>query len=255
MDIVVLLSVVPDTTVRVKLSGEDLPELSQVPMVINPWDELALTRALELKDDPATGVGKVTVVHAGPPEHDAVLRKALAMGATEAVRVDGTPRDAWEAAGMLAAWLKEQPAALILAGVESSDYNGAATGLLTAELLGITSVASVSAAEVEKEGIILTRELEGARERVRVQPPCLAVVQKGIAREPRMPSMRGIMMARRMTITVVQPPATEPLTKASAYEMPPEKPPCKMIPAEKAEEILDLLEQEAKVIHLERHND
>ena len=245
-----MLSVVPDTTVRVKLSEEGVPELSRVPWVINPWDELSLTRALELKDDPATGVEKVTVVHAGPPEHDAVLRKALAMGAGEAVRVDGMPRDAWEAATMLAAYLKDDPDTLILAGVESSDYNGAATGLLTAELLGIPSVAAVSSLTVEGGKVLVTRELEEGREQLRVTTPCLAVVQKGIAREPRMPSMRGIMMARRMTISVVTPPPTEPLTQAVAYEMPPEKPPCKMIAAEKAEEIIDLLEKEAKVISL-----
>ena len=250
MNIIVLLSVVPDTTVRVKLSGGGLPELSQVPMVINPWDELALTRALELKEDPASGVAGVTVVHAGPAGHDAVLRKALAMGADNAVRIDGTPQDAWEAAAMLAAYLKEQPEALILAGVESSDYNGAATGLLTAEMLEIPSIAAVSGLEVKGEEITVMRELEGGKEKVRIPAPCLAVVQKGIAAGPRMPSMRGIMMARRMSITVVPPPATEPLTQAVAYEMPPEKSPCRMIPAEKAEEIIDLLENEAKVIKI-----
>jgi electron transfer flavoprotein beta subunit len=255
MDIIVLLSVVPDTTVRVKLTEEGLPELSQVPVVINPWDELALTRALALKEDPSSGVTGVKVVHVGPAAHDAVLRKALAMGAGEAIRIDGTPRDAWEAAAMLASYLKEQPQTLILAGIESSDYNGAATGLLTAEMLGIPSVAAISALEIEAGAVTVVRELEGAKEQLCINPPCLAVVQKGIAREPRMPSMRGIMMARRMNITVVPPPPTDPLTQITAYEMPPEKAPCKMIPAEKAEEILDLLDQEAKVIHLERHND
>jgi electron transfer flavoprotein beta subunit len=247
MNIIVLLSVVPDTTVRVKLTEEGLPELSQVPMVINPWDELALTRALELKEDPASGITGVTVVHAGPAAHDAVLRKALAMGAGEAVRIDGIPRDAWEAAGMLTVYLKEQPETLILAGVESSDYNGAATGLLTAGMLEIPSVAAVSGLEVKGQEITVVRELDGGKEKVRIQAPCLAVVQKGIAAEPRMPSMRGIMMARRMNITVIAPPVTEPLTEATAYEMPPEKPPCKMIPAEKAEEILDLLEEKGVV--------
>ncbi len=255
MDIIVLLSVVPDTTVRVKLTEEGLPELSQVPMVINPWDELALTRALELKEDPSSGVTGVRVVHAGNAGHDAVLRKALAMGATDAVRIDVTPRDAWETAVLLSAYLKELPETLILAGVESSDYNGAATGLLTAEIMGIPSVAAVSALEIKEKAITVVRELEGAKEKLHITPPCLAVVQKGIAREPRMPSMRGIMMARRMNISVVTSTAADPLTQITAYEMPPEKAPCKMIPAEIAEEILDLLDQEAKVIHLERHND
>ena len=248
MEIVILLSVVPDTTVRVRLTEEGLPELSQVPLVINPWDELALTRALELKDDPATGVEQVTVLHAGPAAHEPVLRKALAMGAGTAVRIDGDPRDAWEAATLLAAYLKENPYDLVLAGVESSDYNGAATGLLTAELAGITSVAAVSSVEVRDGTILLTRDPEGGREKVRVSAPVLAVVQKGIAREPRMPSMRGIMMARRMPVTVVQAKETQPLTEIRYYEMPPPKPPCRMIPAEEAGKILDLLENEAKVI-------
>ena len=245
-----MLSVVPDTTVRVRLTEEGLPELSQVPLVINPWDELALTRALELKEDPASGVEKVTVLHAGPVAHDAVLRKALAMGAGEAVRIDRDPQDAREAATLLAEYLKEHPYDLVLAGVESSDYNGAATGLLTAGLINIPSVAAVSYVEVKEGEILFTRDLEGGREQVRIDAPVLAVVQKGIAREPRMPSMRGIMMARRMPVTVVTPAQSGPLTRMVRFEMPPAKPPCKMIPADEPEKILDLLEQEAKVIRL-----
>jgi len=245
-----LLSVVSDTTVRVRLTEEGLPELSQVPLVINPWDELALTRALELKEDPASGVEKVTVLHAGPAAHDAVLRKALAMGAGEAVRIDRDPQDAWEAATLLAEHLKGHSYDLVLAGVESSDYNGAATGLLTAGLADIPSVAAVSYVEVKGGEILFTRDLEGGREQVRMAAPVLAVVQKGIAREPRMPSMRGIMMARRMPVTVVTPAQSESLTGTVHFEMPPPRPPCKMIPAHEPEKILDLLEQEAKVIRL-----
>ncbi len=250
MEIVVLLSVVPDTTVRVRLTDGGVPELSQVPLVINPWDELALTRALELKEDPASGVEKVTVVHAGPVAHDAVLRKALAMGAGEAVRIDRDPQDAREAATLLAAYLERHACDLVLAGVESSDYNGAATGPMTAELSAIPSVAAVSYVEIEGGEILLTREMEAGREKVKTSTPVMAIVQKGIAREPRMPSMRGIMMARRMPITVVTPAQSEPLTRTVHFEMPPPKPPCRMIPADEPEKILDLLEQEAKVIRL-----
>ncbi len=248
MKIVVLLSAVPDTTVRVQLSPEGVPQLSEVPLVINPWDELALTRALELKEEAAGVVERVEVLHAGPAAHENVLRRALAMGADEAIRLDTSPQDATSAAAALAEWLKDHPAEIILAGIESSDYNGGATGMRVARRLGIRPVGGVTALQVEGETVLLTRELEGMREVLQVTVPLLAVVQKGIAREPRVPSMRGIMMARRKTITVVPVPAAEPWVRTSRYAMPPGKPPVKMIPAERAEEILELLEKEAKVI-------
>ncbi len=251
MDITVLLSVVPDTTVRVTLSDEGVPALSEVPWVINPWDELALTRALELKEDPAAGVERVCVLHAGPAEHETLLRRALAMGADEAVRVDAVPGDAWSAAVLLVSWLREHPAALVLAGPETTDHGGGATGMMVAQQLGIAASGSVTAISVEQNRILFTREMDEGTETFAVQPPFLAVVQKGIAREPRMPSMRGLMMARRRPVTVVTPPSEEtPLRRSAGWEMPPEKPPVKLIPPERAEEILDLLEKETRTIKI-----
>ncbi len=250
MDIIILMSVVPDTTTRIKLTGDGLPDMKEVQWVINPWDELALTRALELKEDPESAVDKITLLHVGPAINGQVLRKALAMGADEAVRIDAIPRDAYETACHISAFIRENSVDLVLAGIESSDYNGAAVGGLVAGMLDVPSVSAVTGIETEGDNLRIVREVDGGRETLRMPLPLLAVVQKGIAREPRMPSMRGLIMARKKTIRVIDPGAAEARTEYTKFELPPAKPPCHLVDASNPGELLDLLEQEAKVIRL-----
>ena len=251
MEILILMSVVTDTTTRIRLTDEGLPDLKEVQWIINPWDELALTRALELKEDPNNAVDKVTVMHVGTAIHEHVVRKALAMGADEAIRIDAEPMDSWDVASGLAEVLRNRMSDLILAGIESSDYNGGAVGGMVAGLLDISSVSAVSGLQVRGGEITVTRDMDGGRETLRTTGlPLLAVVQKGIAKEPRMPSMRGIMMARKKPVTVIEKKAAEPLITYEKYELPPPKPPCRMVDADKPGVLLDLLENEARVIRL-----
>ena len=250
MEIIILMSVVPDTSVKIKLTADGLPDMKEIPWIINPWDELALTRALELKEDPGNTVNKVTLLHVGPSTHGQVLRKAMAMGADEAVRIEATPRDSYETAYHIVAFLQERAFDLVLAGIESSDYNGAAVGGLVAGMLDIPSVSAVTGIQTEGDKLHVVRETDGGRETLRMPLPLLAVVQKGIAKEPRMPSMRGLMMARKKTIHVIEPGAVDSLTEYARFELPPPKPPCHMVDATNPGELLELLENESKVIHL-----
>jgi electron transfer flavoprotein beta subunit len=249
MKILVCISNVPDTTTKVKFI-DDFKKLdvNGIQWVINPWDELSLTRALELKDDPANVVTSVTVAHVGLAGSEPTIRKALAIGADDAIRVNADPADAYFVAAQLAEVIKASPFDLILCGIESSDYNGSTVGGMLAEFLGWESVSAVSSLKIENGQAIITREIDGGKEIVTVSTPFVAVVQKGIAKEPRIAAMRGIMMARTKPIKVFEPAAIAPLTELVAYEMPKPRAACKFIDPENPGQLIELLQNEAKVI-------
>jgi len=107
MKILVCISNVPDTTTKIKFAeGSNNIDTAGIQWVINPWDELSLTRALELKDNASNGVTSVTVAHVGPPSSEPTIRKALAIGADDAVRVNADPSDAFYVAAQLAEVVK-----------------------------------------------------------------------------------------------------------------------------------------------------
>ncbi len=139
MKILVCISNVPDTTTKIKFSeGNTSIDTTGIQWVINPWDELSLTRALELKDDPSSGVKSVTVVHVGPVSSEPTIRKALAIGADDAVRVNAESSDAYFVAAQIAEVIRKEQYDMILCGIESSDYNGSLVGGMVAEFLGYT---------------------------------------------------------------------------------------------------------------------
>lgn len=245
MKILVLISNVPDTTTKVKFKDNQFDKTG-VQWIINPWDELALTRALELKKESGGKIEKVVVAMVATKDAEPTIRKALAMGADEAIRVDTTPKDSYSVAAELAEALKEQNFDLIMAGLESSDYNGLSVGAMLAELMEINSVSAVSGLEFDGEKFIVKREIEGGYEKLEVQMPFVAVVQKGIAIVPLIPNMRGIMQAKRKPINVVEAKNIEPLVEMVEYELPKPKPPVKLV--ETAEELINLLHNEAKVL-------
>ncbi|MFC2101365.1 electron transfer flavoprotein subunit beta/FixA family protein [Bacteroidota bacterium] len=249
MKILVCISNVPDTTTKVKFV-DDLKKLDEtgIQWVINPWDELSLTRALELKDDPANAIEKITVAHVGLVGSEPTIRKALAIGADDAIRINAAPADAYYVASQLAEVVKNDAYDIIFCGIESSDYNGSTVGGMLAELLGIPSVSAVSSLQLANGEVLLTREIDGGKETVAVSLPFVAVVQKGIAKEPRIPSMRGIMMARSKPITVTEPAAIDCLTEITQYEMPKPRAVCKYVDAENPAELISLLQNEAKII-------
>ncbi len=248
MKIVVCLGNVPDTTTKVKFGDGTSFDKTGVQWIINPWDELALTRAVELKEDSSNPVSSVTVVTVGGKDAEPTMRKALAIGADDAIRVDAEPGDAYSVAAQLAEAIKDKGFDIILAGIESSDYNGSSVGGMLAEMLDLPSVSAVSGLNFSGSEIEITRDIDGGKEQVTVPAPFVAIVQKGIAKEPRIAAMRGIMMARKKPLTVIPGAAVENLSDFVSFELPQPKPPCKMVDAENVAELVDLLQNEAKVL-------
>ena len=245
MKILVLISNVPDTTTKIRFVDDNkVFDSTGVQWIINPWDELALTRAVELKE--AGGVDTITVANVGESITEPTLRKALAVGADDAIRIDTTPKDAFYVASQLAQVAKDYD--VIMVGIEASDYNGSAVGGMLAELLDFNSVSAVSGMNIENGQLTLTREIDGGQQKISVSTPVVAIVQKGIAIDPRIPAMRGIMMARKKPLTVV--PAIEAGEKTSYvdFELPPPKAACKMVEEDNVKELVRLLQEEAKAL-------
>ena len=134
-----------------------------------------------------------------------------------------------------------------MCGIESSDYNGSAVGGMLAELLDIPSISSASALNISGNEIIIDREIDGGREVLSSSLPLLVIVQKGIAKEPRIPSMRGIMSARTKPLIAVEPTAVDSLVSFDSYTLPQSKAACKMVSSDDPKELINLLHNEAKV--------
>jgi electron transfer flavoprotein beta subunit len=249
MKILVCISNVPDTTTKIKFV-ENFTKLDTtgIQWVINPWDELSLTRALELKDDASSGITQVTVAHVGLAGSEPTIRKALAIGADDAIRVNADPVDAYFVTAQLAEVIRANPYDIILCGIESSDYNGSTVGGMLSEFLGIPSVSAVSSLKIENGGVVITREIDGGKETLTVPIPFVAIVQKGIAKEPRIAAMRGIMMARTKPLKITEPAAIEPMTEVVQFEMPKPRTACKFIDPEHPKQLIELLQNEAKII-------
>jgi electron transfer flavoprotein beta subunit len=249
MKILVCISNVPDTTTKIRFTGDNKAfDATGVQWIINPWDELALTRALELKETSSGSIEKITVASVGNKEIEPTLRKALAIGADDAVRIDAEGKDAFFVAAQLADFAKEQAFDIILCGIESSDYNGSMVGGMLAEFLDFSSISSVSGLFLENGQIKVNREIDGGQEVLQASAPLVAIVQKGIALEPRIPSMRGIMMARSKPLTVKAPAETEAHTEYVNFELPPPRAKCKMIDAENIGQLVDVFKNEFKII-------
>ena len=249
MKILVCISNVPDTTTKVKFKEDNtLFDDSGIQWIINPWDELALTRALELKENAGNSVDEVCVINVGSAQTDATLRKALAIGADKAIRIDACAGDAYYVAGQIAEYLKENPFDIVFSGIESSDYNGSSVGAMVAEFMDYPGISSVTHIDLDDDEIVLHRAIPGGKQKIKTEAPFVAVVQKGITNEPRIPAMRGIMMARKKPLEVKPAAEIEMLTKSVKFELPEAKGACKMIDAEQAEQLVGFLKNEAKVL-------
>ena len=249
MKILVCISNVPDTTTKIRFTPDNSSfDATGVQWIINPWDELALTRALQLKEDPAMSVDSVTVINVGTAVTEPTIRKALAIGADNAIRINSEPVDAYNTAGQIASHIKQKNFDIIICGIESSDHNGSSVGGMIAEFLKIPSVSAVSSLRIENSRITITRDIDGGSEEINVPVPFVAVVQKGIAKEPRIPAMRGIMMARQKPLEVVQPAEIPVMTMLAGFETIPAKAPCKIIDPGDVKQLVHLLQNEARVI-------
>lgn len=246
LKILVCVSKAPDTTTKIAFSDNDTKfSEANVQYIINPYDEwYALVRALELTE--AQG-GTVTTITVGPAADDAIIRKAFAIGAHDGVRVDATPGDAFFVAKQIAEYAKSNGFDLVLTGKETIDFNGSQVGAMIAELLDMPYVSLASKLDVADKTATLECDIQGGSEVVEVTLPAVISCAKGMA-EQRIPNMRGIMAARTKPLNVIPAVAVDALTSIVKFGLPPAKSAVKMIPADNAGELINLLHTEAKVI-------
>ncbi len=246
MKILVCISKSPDTTSKVAFTdGNTKFDENGVQYIVNPYDEwYALVRGLELKE--ANG-GTVSIVTVGTNQDDAVIRKALAIGADDATRIDAEPTDAYFVAMQIAELAKEGSYDMILTGKETINYNGSQVGGMISEAIDLPFVSLASKMDVDGTKVTLETEIAGGVQVVEVQFPAVISCAKGMA-EQRIPNMRGIMAARTKPLNVIAPTEVTPLTTYEGYTLPDAKSACKMIDPNNMDELVQLLHQEAKVI-------
>ncbi|NMH27218.1 electron transfer flavoprotein subunit beta/FixA family protein [Flavobacterium silvaticum] len=248
MKILVCISHVPDTTSKINfINGDSEFDTNGVQFVINPNDEFGLTRAIWFQEQQGANV---TVVNVGGPETEATLRKALAIGANEAIRVNAQPTDGFFVATQLAKIIADGGYDLVIAGKESLDYNGGMVPGMLAALTGANFVNSCIAITVDGTSVKATREIDGGKETLSTSLPLIVGGQKGIVEEKdlRIPNMRGIMTARTKALTIVEPVSTSTETKSVKFEKPAPKSAVKLFTVDNLDELVNVLHNEAKVI-------
>jgi electron transfer flavoprotein beta subunit len=245
MKILVCISHVPDTTAKINFTPDNKEFIaSGVTFIINPYDEIALARAIELTEGNG---GTVTAINVGDISTEPTIRKALAIGATDAVRINAVPRDAYFVAKQIADYAKSNAYDMILCGRESSDFNGASVPMMIAEMLDIPSVSSSKKITIDGTSASIEREIEGGKEVITVPLPFVAGASEGMA-EPKIPNMRGIMSARTKPLSVVEPVEVRQLTKVISYDKPAARSTVKMISPDDAGKLWELLREEKKII-------
>ncbi|MDZ4070632.1 MAG: electron transfer flavoprotein subunit beta/FixA family protein [Sediminibacterium sp.] len=246
MKILVCVSKTPDTTSKIAFTdGNTKFDENGVQWIINPYDEwYSLVRAIELKEkDPATIVHLVTV---GGADTEPIIRKALALGGDEAIRINTDNSDSYYIAAQIAAIAKDGYD-LVFTGKETIDYNGSSIGGMIAEMIDAPYISLATKFELNGTTATVTREIEGGEEIAEVALPAVVSCQKGIA-EQRIPNMRGIMAARTKPLKVVEPVAADALTAIVSFEMPPAKAGVKLVSPDNVAELVKLLHEEAKAI-------
>ncbi|WP_421878202.1 electron transfer flavoprotein subunit beta/FixA family protein [Marinoscillum sp.] len=245
MKILVCITHVPDTTSKISFTDNNTKfDKTGVQFIIGPYDDYALARAVELKE--ASG-GSITVLNVGEAETEPTIRKALAIGADDAIRVNAFPTDAYFVAKQIAKVAEEGEYDLILMGRESIDFNGGQVHSMVGELMGLPSVSPVMVLDVEGTTAKIQREIEGGKEYMELELPFVAGCQEPIA-EWKIPNMRGIMSARTKPLNVVEPTGDESPVKSESFEMPPAKGDVKLIDPDNLDELVNLLKNDAKVL-------
>ena len=248
MKILVCISHVPDTTSKINfVNGDSEFDTNGVQYVINPNDEFGLTRAIWFQEQQGA---TVTVVNVGGPETEPTLRKALAIGANEAIRVNANPTDGFFVAKQLAEVIQNGGYDVIIAGKESLDYNGGMVPGMIAGILGYNFLNSCTSLTVDGTSVKAVREIDGGKETVATTLPLIIGGQKGLVEEKdlRIPNMRGIMTARTKALTVLEPIEAGVNTKEVKFEKPAPKSVVKLISPDNLDELINLLHNEAKVI-------
>ena len=246
MKLLVCISKTPETTAKIAFTNDN-KEFSTdgVQFIMNPYDEwYALVRALELKE---TNGGTVTILNVGPASNDIVIRKGLALGADDAVRIDTDPKSAYATATQIAAYAKDKGYDIVFFGKETIDYNGSEVGAMVAEMLNLPFVSYVSNLEFEGGKATASRDIEGGIEVSEITGAFVLSGAKGLA-EQRIANMKGIMMSKRKPLNVVEPVAVEDPVSVVGYSLPQGKSGVKMVDPENMDELVRLLHEEAKVI-------
>ncbi|MDN5205282.1 electron transfer flavoprotein subunit beta/FixA family protein [Fulvivirgaceae bacterium BMA10] len=245
MKILVCITHVPDTTSKIAFTDNNTQfDKTGVQYIIGPYDDYALARAVELKE---SNGASVTVLNVGEAETEPTIRKALAIGADEAIRINAFPSDSYFVARQIANVAKEGNYDMILMGRESIDFNGGQVHGMVGELLNIPSISPVMKLEIEGSTAKMAREIEGGKEQLEMSLPFVAGCQEPIA-EWKIPNMRGIMSARTKPLNVVEPFEDDKRSEVVSFSLPAEKGSVKMVDSENVGELVDLLKNEAKVI-------
>ncbi|MEN9600054.1 MAG: hypothetical protein RL596_2375 [Bacteroidota bacterium] len=247
MKILVCVSKTPDTTSKIAFTdGGTKFDEAGVQWIINPYDEwYSLVRAIELKEKDATV--SISLVTVGGADAEPIIRKALALGGDEAIRINTDNSDSYYIAAQIAAVAKAGAFDLVFTGKETIDYNGSSIGGMIAELIDAPYISLATKFELVGTTATVTREIEGGEEVAEVSLPVVVSCQKGVA-EQRIPNMRGIMAARTKPLKVNEPEAVDALTNIVSFELPPAKAGVKLVPADNVAELVRLLHEEAKAI-------
>lgn len=245
MKILVCISHVPDTTAKITFSADNKEfNPAGVTYILNPYDEIALSKAVDLA---AASGGSVTVIHVGEASSEPTIRKALAIGANDAVRVNAQPRDAYFVAKQIASYVQNNPYDMILCGRESSDHNGSSVPAMISAMLDIPCILFAKSLSLEGSTATLENEVEGGKEIVTTPLPFVAGASEGMA-EWKIPNMRGIMSARTKPLQVIEAVETERFTNVLSYDKPVPRSAVKLISAEDAGKLFEILREEKKVI-------
>jgi len=247
MKILVCISKTPDTTAKIAFTDNNTKFAEAgVQWIINPYDEwYSLVRAIELKEaDASTVIHLITV---GAADAEPIIRKALALGGDEAIRINSQPLESYQVAAQIAEIAKQGAYDIIFTGKETIDYNGGAVGGMLAELLDLPYVANATNFQVNGTTATIKREIEGGEETLESLLPIVVGCQKGVA-EARIPNMRGIMAARTKPLKVVEPVQIEALTKFTGFQLPPAKAGVKLVSPANVDELVRLLHDEARAI-------
>ncbi|SMO65450.1 electron transfer flavoprotein beta subunit [Chryseobacterium rhizoplanae] len=248
MKILVCISSVPDTTSKINFTADKSAfDKNGIQWVINPLDEFALTKAVKLQESQGA---TVTVINVGDAGTEPVIRKALAIGANDAVRVNLDPKDSYSTAKEIAAVAQNGGYDLILCGKESIDYNGGSVPGMVAQLLNHPFVNASVGLDVNGSEATAVREIEGGKETISVKLPAIIAGQKGLVDEKDLiiPNMRGIMSARTKPLQVVEPASSEVKVQGVSYDSVPPRAAVKMVSPDNLDELVRLLHEEAKVI-------
>ena len=248
MKILVCISCVPDTTSKINFTNNDTDfDTNGVQFVINPNDEIGLTRAMWFKEK---NNASIDVINVGEQSNETVLRKALAIGADRAIRIDSKAIDSYQVAKNISNFIKEKSYNLIIAGRESIDYNGSMVPGMISEILNINFITNCVSLEINGSNATAKREMEGGIETLTCELPLIIGGQKGLVEESdlKIPNMRGIMQARQKPLDVIAPDQSESKTETHKFYRPEEKKEIKMVDPNNLDKLIDLLHNEAKVI-------